>query len=276
MSALPQLAMVASEVIETPTYKNFGKFRTAETHCLFKYTLDGEGVFADASGEHRIRKGMAFLCEICDPRTAYYYPADGTEPWTFVWLDFGGDAALQMTREIIKRHGPVYSIPRTNLELQRILEFQKNHGKTLSITPAWGARVVMDLLLTLVATREKPLTEEPEHVLIRRAQQIVNEHVEKIITVTELARMLAVSREHLTRQFKEETALTPHDYILRQKLLLACHLLKETSLSNKQIAARLGYIEPSHFTRTFRRVIHMPPSRFRAVGTIPTAWRAVS
>jgi AraC-like DNA-binding protein len=268
---LPRLSGAASETILSPAYQHYGKFRTAETHCLFKYTLKGEGVFADADGEHRVPEGSGFLCEIYDPRTGYYYPKDGTEPWTFVYVVFDGETARQMTREIVSRCGPIFALPKDSAEIQRMMEFRKDDGTPPTITPAWGARVVTDLLLALAATKETPREEKPEHVLIRRAQQIVADHVGKSITVTELARMLSVSREHLTRRFKDEIALTPHDYILRQKLLLACHLLKETPLSNKQIALRLGYDEPSHFTRTFRRVIHMTPSRFRAVGTIPMA-----
>ena len=72
------------------------------------------------------------------------------------------------------------------------------------------------------------------------------------------------------RTARESSGTTPHDYQLRQKMLLACHLLKETLMRNKEVAQRLGYEQPTHFSRTFMRVLRMPPRRFRAVGTIPT------
>jgi AraC-like DNA-binding protein len=266
---LPRLCVVSSETIVSPAYEHHGKFRTAEPHCIYKYTLKGRGVFSDAGGEHRVAEGSGFLCEIADARTGYCYPKDGTEPWTFVWIAFDGDAARHMVREIVGRHGAIFALPRDNPELQRVMEFRKDDGRIRTVTPAWGARVVTDLLLALAASKEEQREEQPEHVLIRRAQEAVAEHLERRINATELAGILNVSREYLTRRFKEETAMTPHAYILREKLRLACHLLKETSMSSKQIAARLGYDEPAHFTRTFKRVIHMTPSRFRAVGTIP-------
>jgi AraC family transcriptional activator of pobA len=52
-------------------------------------------------------------------------------------------------------------------------------------------------------------------------------------------------------------------------MLLACHLLKKSSLNGKEIAARLGYGQPAHFSRTFKRVTGMNPRRFREVGVIP-------
>jgi AraC-like DNA-binding protein len=89
------------------------------------------------------------------------------------------------------------------------------------------------------------------------------------VNVSELADRLRVSREHLTRVFKEQTLRTPWQYILRQKMLHACRLLKTTQLTHKEIAFRLGYDTPAHFTRTFKHVLGMTPGRFRAVGTIP-------
>ena len=273
LPTLPRMVCVASETILAPSYAHYGRFRSGETHCLFKYTLKGEGVFSDVQGEHRVKEGMGFLCEICDPECGYYYSTTATEPWTFVWLAFEGGVARQMMRDVISRHGAVLALPRMRDEVERLMAFRKDDGATLSMPPARGARVVTDLLLALAEAQEAPCEEKSEPVLVRRAQQFVTDHIAKNLTVTELAQMLQVSREHLTRTFKEETALTPHDYILRQKLLLACQLLKETSLSNKQIGVKIGYAEPSHFARTFRRVMRMTPSRFRGVGTIPMAWR---
>lgn len=271
MATLPRLRVVASETIFSPSYQHYGKFRSAEKHGLFKYTLKGEGIFEDAAGAHRVPEGYGFLCEIADPRTAYYYPKDGKEPWTFVWVAFDGEAVRQTVREIVTRHGPIFALPRDGAEWQRIQEIRKDDGRIVTITPAWGARVVTDLLLALAASREAPREERPEHILIRRARELVAEHADKSLNATELARRLGVSREHLTRKFREYMATSPHDYIRRQKLLRACHLLKDTALSKKEIAARLGYREPAHFTRTFKRVLHMTPTRFRAVGTIPVA-----
>ncbi len=270
MATWPRLVEVVSETVFNRSYANHGKFRSAERHCIFKYTLDGEGVFRSGRVEHRVPAGSGFLCEIADPKTAYYYPREGRNPWTFVWIAFDGAPARQMVRELTARHGPVFELPENHRIIQRLLEFRKDDRAPRAIAPAWGARVVVDLLLTLGAARETPSDEGPECALIERAQEAVAGNLGRNINVKELARLLGVSREHLTRKFKEQTGMTPHDYLLRQKMLFACHLLKETSMRNKEVAQRLGYAQPTHFSRTFKRVLDMPPARFRVVGTIPT------
>ena len=57
------------------------------------------------------------------------------------------------------------------------------------------------------------------------------------------------------------------DYILRQKMSLACKLLKETNLSAKEVSARLGYARPGQFTRSFKKLLHVTPSQFRNMRT---------
>jgi AraC-like DNA-binding protein len=271
IASLPRLRVVASETIVSPDYRHYGKFRTSERHCLFKYTLRGEGTFEDGDGKHRMTRERGFLCEINDPRTAYYYPPEGREPWTFVWAVFDGREVFPTVRDIVRRHGGVYTLPEKSREIRRLMELRREDGKAYRVTPGGGARIVTDLLLALVESKERSRPEPPEHVLVRRAQETVARKIGENLNVTELASLLSVSREHLTRTFKDETAQTPHDYIVQQKMMLACHLLKETPMSKKEICAHLGYDEPAHFTRTFKRVMQMTPTQFRAVGTIPVA-----
>ena len=105
LAVLPHLHMVCSERIFTTQYAFEGKKRRQERHSIFKYTLDGEGRFRDATGECRIGKGTGFLTEISDPETAYYYPKDAEAPWTFVYVAFHGGGVEQAMRQLKKRRG---------------------------------------------------------------------------------------------------------------------------------------------------------------------------
>lgn len=270
LPSLPRLRMASGETVDSPAYRHYGRFRSAETHCLFKYTLKGEGVFEDQNGVHPVAAGHGFLCEIADPRTSYYYPENGREPWTFWWIAFDGPASRLIVADLVKRYGPVFKIAPDAPDLQRFSNMEAGPVRTLDISPAWGGRVVLDLLTSLALARETAsLSLKHESLLLRRAMAIVAASQANNLNVTELAQRLHVSREHLTRHFRKELAVTPHDFILRQKMLRACQYLKETDLSNKEIAARLGYVEAAHFSRTFKRLIHMTPSQFRQVGTMP-------
>src|SRR3970040_1757818 len=62
---------------------------------------------------------------------------------------------------------------------------------------------------------------------------------------------LSVSRfSHL---FREETGLSPSAYLRRMRLERARALLERTFLSVKEVMANVGFRDPSHFAREFRR-----------------------
>jgi len=174
-----------------------------------------------------------------------------------------------MVQDLVARYGAIYDLPADEGIVPELLRHGARGSGQRSVAPAESARLVMSLLLALAASKENRGAGDLRHLLVRRARETVARRLRENLNVTDLASELGVSREHLTRVFKMETGETPHAYIVRQKMLSACHLLKGTTKSTKQISAELGYGLPAHFTRTFKRVLRMTPTRFRAVGTIP-------
>jgi len=77
-----------------------------------------------------------------------------------------------------------------------------------------------------------------------------------------------VSREHLTRLFLKHIGFAPQEFMLWQRLYRAGHLIKETGLSVKEVAARTGFATPAAFVRAFKRVHGITPGRFRIEGTL--------
>ncbi len=269
LDSLPRVQWIAGEVRNHPNYHLEGRLRPRDQHCLFKYTLRGEGRFRDAAGEHRVPVGCGFLCVINDPATAYYYPPDGRGEWEFVYMCMTGGGIERQVAELVRRDGPIYRLPAKDGLIRRLLACRVNAGAEVAVGAAEGARLVFDLLLTLGESAEKSRETDPANQLVRRAREEVRDNLERDLSVTELAARLQVSREHLTRVFKEHTGLTPHLYIQRRKMLQACRLLKETDLSCKEIAARLGFGEADRFTRAFKSMVRLTPARFRTEGLAP-------
>ena len=50
---------------------------------------------------------------------------------------------------------------------------------------------------------------------------------------------------------------------MRRKMHLAAELLQQPDILVKQVAAQLGFADPFHFSRTFKRVFGLSPDAFR-------------
>ena len=270
MNSMPRLQCVVQERRDSVKYKNCGRYRQSESHCLFKYTLSGEGVFRNADNEYRLPAGHGFLCEIYDPAVEYYYPEEAKEPWEFLFACFDGPASTAMTKELVKRHGPVFKLDMDSAPISRMLGAKGSGVELREISAGEGASMVFELLSFLDASKN-PAGGTPDAAteLVRRAKILIEESMPIGMPVGELAAAMEVSREHLARVFARETASTPHEHIARRRVLHACRLLKETSLDVKEIGDLLGIDVPQHFTRLFKKTMKMTPTKFRLHGLVP-------
>jgi AraC family transcriptional regulator, transcriptional activator of pobA len=68
---------------------------------------------------------------------------------------------------------------------------------------------------------------------------------------------------YLNSVIKSKTGKTINEWIVIRTLSVAESLLKNTSLSVKEIAYRLGYSEPTHFNRFFKKHQNLTPIVYR-------------
>ena len=78
-----------------------------------------------------------------------------------------------------------------------------------------------------------------------------------------IANAAGLSEYHFLRMFKQSTGLTPHQYVINQRIERGKELLKKTDMSVTEIAYLLGFSTPAHFTHHFRRKTGVTPSSRR-------------
>lgn len=83
------------------------------------------------------------------------------------------------------------------------------------------------------------------------------------LTLDDVAASVGVSAFHLMRIFRRAIGVTPHQYLMRLRLLQAITLLRDTERPITQVAYDVGWSDLSNFTRTFRRDVGCSPGEFR-------------
>lgn len=77
------------------------------------------------------------------------------------------------------------------------------------------------------------------------------------------ANMCNLSVSRFSHAFKENTGLSPKNYILRAKINIACELIETTSLSIADIAAAIGFEDANYFSRLVKKHTGQSPSFYR-------------
>lgn len=95
------------------------------------------------------------------------------------------------------------------------------------------------------------------------ALRYIADHYASNITLADLAGTCCMNRSYFCRRFHEITGRTAIAYVNEYRLVKARALLLTTSMSVSEIAGAVGYDDSSYFTRRFRELFEISPTKMR-------------
>lgn len=98
---------------------------------------------------------------------------------------------------------------------------------------------------------------------VRVAISFVDDNLHRDIYVAELSHLVGLSRSRFCHLFKNEVGMPLGQYLKKTRMERARHLLATSLEPIKAIAGEVGYNEPSHFEREFKKVHGLTPYEYR-------------
>lgn len=122
------------------------------------------------------------------------------------------------------------------------------------------------LLVILEKSRSLSAPQLPEIQELRLKQMLAwtDQNLEKNISVKDIASVASICARECQRIFQRYLNCTPMEYVRQRRLLLAARQLSLTDLPVTDIAYNCGFASPSYFTRQFRLLTGITPTRYRA------------
>ena len=108
------------------------------------------------------------------------------------------------------------------------------------------------------------LAYESEREKIKDARLILDRHIDQLLTIRDLARMVAMNECYLKKGFKALVGKTIHEYQQEIRITKAKELLQEQGRTVTEVANTLGYSSISHFSTAFKRFTGMKPCELLA------------
>ncbi|MCA1994386.1 MAG: AraC family transcriptional regulator [Coleofasciculus sp. S288] len=121
-------------------------------------------------------------------------------------------------------------------------------------------------LLRYYSTRKHNLREHESGLpkqKLKQAVDYINEHLSEDLSLTEIAAELRMSQYYFCRLFKQSTGMSPHKYLIQQRIEQAKQLLKQKELTVTDVALTCGFANQSHFAKYFRLYTGVTPNQFR-------------
>lgn len=145
--------------------------------------------------------------------------------------------------------------------------------KTALETDGVGSRLYADSMANALAvhlisrysTRQRTIKDFVPGVTSQRFQQVldyINEHLEKNLSLAELAAVVQLSSFHFAHLFKQTTGVSPHQYHIRCRVKRAKQLLLTKNLTIAEVAYIVGFASQGHLNYHFKRLVGITPKAF--------------
>jgi AraC-like DNA-binding protein len=97
-----------------------------------------------------------------------------------------------------------------------------------------------------------------------RARDAMDRAYAEPLDVAAVAAVAHVSPTHFSRSFRAVFGESPHRYLQRRRVERSMFLLRETERSVTDICLDVGFSSLGTFSRTFREIVGVSPSTYRA------------
>ncbi|MBP7769743.1 MAG: helix-turn-helix transcriptional regulator [Aliarcobacter sp.] len=96
-------------------------------------------------------------------------------------------------------------------------------------------------------------------LVLKKSLELINDCIDENISLDRLALNCNLSKYHFLRVFKKEIGLTPHSFIINERLNRANNLIKNGKKIS-EASLLVGFSDQSHFTRNFKKYFGYTPS----------------
>lgn len=173
------------------------------------------------------------------------------------------DVSLDLSQVIIDHGDVLMSGSATSFQNLILMLVERFMGRTIAValSKVYLIEIQKDppsSFMNLLFTADH--NDEP----IRQAQNYIREHSCEMLSVEDLARMVALNRRTFLRRFKKATNDTPLQYLHKCKVERAKCILENQSKTFEEIAFMLGYEDVCAFRKVFVKHTGIASMRYRS------------
>ena len=205
-------------------------------------------------------------CYIYGPNTDHKIFSVGDKPLKKYFVDFVGSNALTRMKEFNLIEGDVFYVSNQRWVQDIFEQLLESADLKRSKASLLVEQLLKLLFVRLLIDRQAPGEMQSfSNVTFTRCWSFIHDNYLKVQTVAEISEACAVNKVYIARLFKRYAQETPFQLLTRLKIKHAAQLILAENLPVKQVGAAVGYDDPYHFSRVFKRVLGVSPKNYAAL-----------
>lgn len=260
---LPLLSVLYSslEIRNNPDYFWDNSHRPHEpVACVIQRTKRGASYIEEGTNRRIARAGEAILFQYGED-SRYGIPDRDSLPYEHEWVCISGKQAPGLFRGLLDHVGRRVAMPEGS-QATRLLQTIIEKCEQRSFEDRFHESTMAYSLL--MACFRLPSRQEYEDDVARLAMEFILNHYQHPFSQEDLADHLGLSREHVSRRFREVYGVSPGRYCNQLRMNRAKDLLKVSFAPIAEVALQCGYADANSFSRALKQYYNRSPREMRA------------
>lgn len=111
---------------------------------------------------------------------------------------------------------------------------------------------------------EEHESKNPYNLIVSQVKEYIEKYYrQKGLTIHDVAKKNHVSPNYLSYLFKKDTGFNLWEYVIKLRMEESRNLLLQTDLRRYEVAEKVGYESPEHFSKIFKKYYGISPSEFK-------------
>jgi len=221
----------------------------------------GKGELILAGKPYPLIAGTVFSYGPKVPHVITTHPRDRLVKY---FVDFSGRQALSLLRDSHLLPGAATHV-HSPTQVLRIFDDLISNGQRAS---RFASRICAALLQVLVLKiAETSVSYDFKGTAAFATYQTCCEYIQEnclaLQSLSEIAEACSIDEAYLCRLFKRFGDVSPYKYLMRLKMNVAATRLQGPDTMIKEVAFALGFSNPFHFSRAFKKAYGISPGAFR-------------
>jgi len=184
---------------------------------------------------------------------------------------------LSVTRRIELNDGYAYKCKSEYTSLSEIRNFTKNtptsvkhifeRANKLEPNESFNEQLLLDQLVKELLILLGNVNSLKQSRRLGGILKYIEQNYSSTLSLSGISQKFSLSESYVSRLFKKELNCKPSEYINNVRISAAEELLLTTELSVTEISAKVGYSDVYYFSKTFKRIVGISPSKARASNT---------
>ena len=225
---------------------------------ILHYVMKGKGIYQVGETKYHLKEGQAFLIE---PESLTFYQADKKDPWSYLWVGFGGTEAQRFVRDLGLNSRQLICECVYGKELKEML--QHTHSTAENLYYLQGKLYQFFSVLARGIEIQQYADDTKESIHVQEAIAYIKNYYSQKITVEDIADYLALNRSYLYTIFMNSLGISPKDFLTEFRISRGKEQLTLTDLTVEEIAVSCGYRNSLAFGKVFKQKMGMTPTQYR-------------